>query len=288
MLKKNRFIFIFLIISISLLAINKYSDLRKPAIHSTAAVLMDASNGEILYEKDAGISYPVASMSKLMTMYIVLDLLEDEVIDWSDHVTVSENANDLIDSAAKIPVESGTILTVQDLYYAMAISSANNATIALAKYISGTEEEFTLLMNEKARELGLSEGTNFVNATGLPNAEVENQMSARDVATLAHNLLTDHPEVLEAVRLEHYYIESFGIDLYTTNRMLNKHEDEAYVKEVDGLKTGYTDAAGYCFVGTAMKGDRRLISVVINAETDEDRFSETKKLLSYGFSPFTF
>lgn len=256
-------------------------------IHSTSAILMDVSTGKILFEKDIENAYPVASMSKLMTIYIVLECIDNGSITWAEEVTISSTANDIIESAAKIGVEAGTVMTVQDLYYAMALSSANNATIALAEHIAGSEAAFTTLMNEKAQELGLSDRTNFVNSTGLPGAEVENRMTATDVALLAQLLLQKYPEVLEATTLEHYYIASLDIVLANTNKMLNIQEEEAYLKGVDGLKTGFTDAAGYCFVSTATKGKQRLISVVINAETDEDRFNETKKLLNYGFSGFS-
>lgn len=261
--------------------INRYTNEKTPTIHSTSAILMDASTGEILFEKDTETAYPVASISKLMTIFIVLDHIEAGSMDWDDLVPVSRSANDVIEYAAKIPVNNGTMLTVHDLFHAMVISSANNATIALTEYIAGSEMEFTKLMNEKASVLGLSDRTNFINSTGLPNGTVENRMSAKDIAILTQQLLNAHPEILETTSLEHYFISSFGIDLYNTNRMLDKQDRAAYFKGVDGLKTGYTDEAGYCFVSTATQKNGRLISVVLNAETDEQRFDETKKLLSY-------
>lgn len=286
MFKKRPVIIFILFILISVLAIKEYSNARVPILHSTSAILIDESADELLFEKDAETAYPVASLSKLMTSYIILEHIENESIDWNDLVTISSTANDIIDSAAKIPVNNGTQLTIHDLFQAMVIASSNNAAIALAEYIAGSEAEFTNLMNKRAEELGLSNRTNFVNVTGLPSEEGENKMSARDVAMLAHRLVRAYPEILEATHLTHDYIPSLGIDLYNTNDMLNKGNSEAYFKGVDGLKTGYTDAAGFCFVGTAKRGKKRLISVVINAETSEQRFNETKKLLTYGFSKF--
>lgn len=258
-----------------------------PNIQSKAAILMDASTGDIIFEKDASKSYPVASLSKLMTEYIILDLIENEAIHWEDEVSISETANTVGEGAVMIPVDAGDSLTVQDLFNAMVISSANNATIALAEYIAGTEDEFTMLMNEKAMHLGLSANTHFVNATGLPNYEMnhtENMMSANDVATLAFNLLRDHPlDVLETANLQQYRIHSHGIDLFSTNKMLSSDNKKIYFKGMDGLKTGFTDAAGYNFIGTASQNGKRLISVIMNAESDESRFIETKKIMTYGF-----
>lgn len=282
--KKKRFLLIVLMITCAL-AFKLYIDVQSPFIHSQSALLFDVTNDDILYEKDVDVSYPVASLSKLMTIYIVLDLLEHGTIHWNDEVIVSSIANDIVFSAAKIPVDSGRVLTVQDLFHSMVISSANNATIALAEYISGSEVEFTRLMNDKADQLGLSSKTHFINSTGLPQSGMANKMSARDVVLLAKNLMNDHHHILEITSLEHDYIDAFGIDLFTTNKMLNTHND-LYLKEVDGLKTGYTAEAGYCFVGTAEKEGKRLISVIMNAPSDEDRFNETKRLLAYGFGEF--
>ena len=288
MIRWRKSIFLLTVVLLSYLAATFYFNPKAPTIHSKSAVLMDASTGDILFEKDATTSYPVASMSKLMTMYIVLDWIENGSIHWDDRVTISENANKVGGNAITIPVDGGDTLTVHDLFKAMVIPSANNATIALAEYIAGTEEAFTLLMNEKALILGLSDQTYFVNSTGLPNSTMnhsENRMSAKDVTTLAYNLLKSHPhDVLETANIQQYHIQSHDIDVYSTNKMLSKNNSKTYFKGMDGLKTGFTDAAGYSFAGTAIQNDKRLISVIMDAENDESRFIETKKLFSYGFN----
>ena len=284
MKKRFRLLLAIIVIGLLIVTINYFTS--APTIQSQSAILMDASSGKILYEKDASTSYPVASMSKLMTEYIVLDQIENGSIQWDDEVMISEVANNVIPGAITLPIDSGDTLSVRDLFSAMILSSANNAAIALAEYISGTEEAFTVLMNKKARDIGLSEKTTFVNATGLPNREMnnqENKMSATDVATLAFYLLKDHPKILETTSQQHYHVTNIGIDLYSTNKMLAIQNSKTYYESVDGLKTGYTTAAGYCFVGTALKNDKRLISVIIDAEDEEERFIETKKLLSFGF-----
>lgn len=288
MLKWRKLIPIVIIILLSLGALKLFVKQDKPTIHSQSAIMIDASTGEVLYEKDSATSYPVASMSKIMTAYVVLDSIENGLINWNDMVLVSETANHLEASAVTMPVQVGDRITVNDLFKAMLISSANNATIALAEHIAGTEEAFTGLMNEKAMNLGLSDQTQFVNTTGLPHFEMnqaENIMPAEDVAILAKNLLHNHGnDILETVNLQHYYIDSYGIDLYNTNTMIGNSD----FKGLDGLKTGFTNAAGYCFVGTAVKKDKRLITVIMNADSDEARFIETKKLLSYGFDEIMF
>ncbi|MEK3886365.1 D-alanyl-D-alanine carboxypeptidase family protein [Bacillus sp. FSL K6-3431] len=279
----KRGILLLMIILISCLAI---ATNEEPNIQSKSAILIDASSGKILFEKNAVTPFPVASISKMMTTYIVLEQIEKGDINWEEKVAISEVANNLEENAVKIANNIGDSLSVRDLYAAMVISSANNATKALAEHISGTEEAFTTLMNDNAGKMGLSKQTHFVNATGLANPmmdNAENTMTAKDVAFLAYNLLKDFPEVLEMTSQSDFYIESNNIALYNTNKMLDKSNKNTYLEEVDGLKTGFTDAAGYSFTGTALKGDKRLISVVLDAKDEDTRFIETKRLFSFGF-----
>lgn len=269
-------LFMFVVIGICVVFFSK----NMIQIDSKAAVVMDAVTGEVIFKKNAHTAYPVASISKLMTELIVLDYIEAGRLDWDEPVVMSVRANDLIGDAVKIPVATNDQLLVKDLFTAMVVSSANNATIALAEHVAGTEEAFTDLMNEKAVEIGLSDDAYFVNATGLPNPEftnMENTMSALDVGALASVLLETHGNVvLRTANLEHYHIVSHGIDVYSTNKLLADGK-------VDGLKTGYTDAAGYGFVGTEKRVDKRVISVVIDAGHEDLRFIESEKLLAYGF-----
>lgn len=286
MVNRRKIFLLLTAVLIACMAFALYYNFKDPNIHSKSAILMDASSGETLYEKDATTSYPIASMSKMMTEYIVLEHIASGAIHWEDQVVMSETANNLGDAAVSIPIDVGESLSVKDLFAAMVISSANNATIALAEYIAHTEDNFTILMNEKAVDMNLSNQTQFVNATGLPNERMdhqENQMSAKDVATLAYHLLMDYHEVVDWTSQLVYHVDSNDINLYSTNQMLNDLDDQTYVEGVDGLKTGFTDGAGYCFTGTAMQGNKRLISVIMDAENDEARFIETKKLFSFGF-----
>lgn len=254
-------------------------------IDSKAALLMDAETGEILFEKNANTSYPVASMSKLMSELIVLEQIEGGTIHWDDLVLLSGTANEVEAYAVTVAIPAGTYVTVRDLFKAMVITSANNATIALAEHIAGSEQQFTHLMNEKAKELGLSRGATFVNATGLPIEglhEQHNQMSAKDVGKLTYYLLQNYQEeVLDISSRKQDQILSQQMNLVSTNKLLDNGQADWHV---DGLKTGFTDAAGYCFVSTAYQEDKRLISVIMGAKDDEIRFIETEKLFSFGFT----
>lgn len=282
---RKRYVLTLIVILLCVCTLKLYMNRQAPYIHSSSAILLDITSDEILFEKNANTAYPIASMSKLMTISIVLDLIKDGTIHWDDQVTISETANNIVDSAAKIPIEPKSVLTVRDLFYAMVISSANNATIALAEFISGSEVEFTHLMNETAKGLGLSTA-NFINATGLPLSERENEMSAKDVSLLASYIINNHSDLLEVTSLEHYYIDAYEIDVFSTNKMLDQSHEKIYLKEVDGLKTGYTRNAGFCFVSTAEIDGKRLVSVIINSQTDDERFIETKSLLEFGFGKF--
>lgn len=266
-------LFIMLILSI-------FMDTNTIDVKSKSAILMDASSGKVLYEKDAKNAYPIASISKLMTEYIVLEKISRHEITWEDQVIISETADNLIDSAARLPVNVGDTLTVDDLFTAMVVASSNNAAIALAEHIAGSEGAFTEMMNDKAREIGLSKRTLFVNASGLPEQahdKAENLMSATDVAKLAEILLRNYgTTVLAKTNLQTYYIASHEIEVVTTNKLLQENG-------LDGLKTGFTNAAGYGFVGTAERDGRRLISVVLDAGDEDARFTETNKLLDFGF-----
>ncbi|WP_053589198.1 D-alanyl-D-alanine carboxypeptidase family protein [Bacillus sp. FJAT-22090] len=256
-------------------------------IKGHSAILLNASTEEILMEQDADIPFPVASMSKMMTEYLVLEQIENGNIEWDDPVVMSHSANNMDPRAVKIYVKDNDVLTVRDLYSAMVIYSANNATIALAEHIAGSEKKFAKLMNDKATKMGLSSKTNFVNSTGLFNTDgSENVMTAKDVALLANQLLRDFPDVIETTKLLEYKLAYDGTTLKNSNAMLDPENQDLYFNPVDGLKTGFTETAGYCFTGTAQKGDKRLISVVMGTKSDDARFLETRKLLSFGFEHF--
>ncbi|WP_075983410.1 D-alanyl-D-alanine carboxypeptidase family protein [Bacillus massilinigeriensis] len=267
-------------------------------VQAEAAILLDASTGKILYEKNVDTVLGVASMSKMMTEYIVLDSIKNNKISWDQKVNISEYVHKMSDEStglSNVGLTQGEEYTVEELYQAMAIHSGNGATVALAELISGTEKNFVTLMNKKAGELGLKD-YKFVNSSGLNNRDLlgnypagsatdENLMSARATAKLAFHLINDFPEVLETSKIPNLKFRDKKLPYKNFNWMLPSlvHGYEG----VDGLKTGHTDLAGYCFTATAERNGQRFISVVMKAKTQDSRFTETRKILDYAFNNFT-
>ncbi|MER2109176.1 MAG: D-alanyl-D-alanine carboxypeptidase family protein [Solibacillus sp.] len=272
-----------------------------------AAILIDADSGKILYEQNAGTPLGIASMTKMMTEYLLLDAIDAGKITWDQQYRVTEYTYRMSQNRAlsNVPLRADGTYSIQELYDAMAIYSANAATVAIAETIAGSEVEFLKLMSKKAEELGL-EGYKFVNSTGLNNADLfgmhpagtgatdENVMPARSVAKLAYHLLKDHPEVLTAASVPKKTFREGtddAIEMSNWNFMLPGLIYE--YAGVDGLKTGTTEFAGHTFTGTAKRGDTRLISVVMKAVDSKGvgsykaRFDATAKLFDYGFGQFS-
>lgn len=272
-----------------------------------AAILIDASSGKILYEQNAGTSLGIASMTKMMTEYLLLDAIQEGTVTWDQQYNVKENTYKISQNRllSNVPLREDGTYTVKELYEAMAIYSANAATIAIAETIAGTEKAFLKLMNKKAEELGL-ENYRFVNSSGLNNADLqgmhpegtgptdENVMPARSVAKLAYHLLKDHPEMLETAKITKKTFREGTSDAILMSNWNFMLPGLVYAyKGVDGLKTGTTDFAGHSFTGTAVRGDTRLIAVVMKAVDSKGvgsykaRFDATAKLFDYGFAQFT-
>jgi len=273
-------------------------------LHVDAAILIDADSGKILYEQNADTSLGIASMTKMMTEYLLLDAIDAGTVKWDQEYHVTEYTYKMSQNRAlsNVPLRRDGTYKIKELYEAMAIYSANAATVAIAETIAGSETEFLKLMNKKAEELGLT-GYKFVNSTGLNNADLfgmqpagtgpddENVMPAKSVAKLAYHLLKDHPDVLKTSKIAEKTFRKDtddAINMTNWNYML---PGLAYKYEgVDGLKTGTTDFAGHCFTGTAERNGTRLISVVMKAVGEDPkkaRFDETAKLFNYGFSQFS-
>ncbi|MBO9596301.1 MAG: D-alanyl-D-alanine carboxypeptidase, partial [Cohnella sp.] len=263
-----------------------FSKEAAPRLAVVSAVMIDADSGKTIYTSNSKEPLPPASMSKMMTEIIVLDSIQAGAARWDDPVRTSDYASRVV--GAQMGLIKGQTVTVKELFDAMAIHSANDATVSLAEYIAGTEARFVDKMNQKAQEIGLSSATYFANATGLSSedlanfataaADGETVMSAEDVAQLAQYLIQMHPEVLSVTK-QAAAGSGANAGLLTTNEMLPGQRFGT--KGNDGLKTGFTERAGYCFTGTTKIGGRRYITVVMGASTPEGRFEETKKLLAY-------
>ncbi len=248
---------------------------------------MDADSGKWLYLSNAQEPLPPASMSKMMTEVLVLDSIQSGEISWKDPVVVSSYAAGV--GGAAMGLAAGQTITVEELFNAMAVHSANDAAVALAEYANGTESLFVKRMNIKADEIGLSPSAHFANATGLSSDDLESYASAaadgetlltaKDVAILARYLIEIHPEILKITKKSSVSTATRDV-LQTTNEMLPGQRFGTQGN--DGLKTGYTQDAGYCFTGTTVRDGRRYITVVMGAITPEARFEETKKLLEFG------
>lgn len=273
-------------------------------IDAESAILLDSETGKILFQKNVDDPFPPASMSKMMTEYLVLEAVIDGNLEWDTVTQASAYAHYLggLDNTSRVWLAQGEQRTVEELYKALAIYSANDATVALAELVGGSEEAFVGMMNDRAAEFGMSQ-THFVNTTGLPNRmlgnfvsvggdEDENLMSARDTAILAKRLLNDYPEVLRFSSVPYESPDYSTVDLVNWNWMLMDHprgEARPYAYEgLDGLKTGFTNLAGYTFTGTAERDGMRLISVVMRSESNTSRFVETARLLDYGFTHFQY
>jgi len=262
-------------------------------LQAKAAILINFETGEILFEKNVDESLPIASMSKIMTELLVLEAIEAGELDWDDSVIISEYAYTISNQPgyASVQLERDKKYTIEDLFYAMAIQSANGATIALAEATSGSEKDFVTLMNDKAAELQLKD-THFVNSTGLTNEDLlnfhsigspedSNKMSASNLATLVKHIIHHYPDLLNITKQISFDFQ--GKTHYNSNWMLPGTENDWVETDIifpgiDGLKTGYTNDAGYGFAGTVEINGFRFISVIIGTETIEDRFVETKIL----------
>ncbi|AMR02369.1 MULTISPECIES: D-alanyl-D-alanine carboxypeptidase family protein [Bacillus cereus group] len=253
-----------------------------PEINAKAAMIIDASDGDIIYQYNENEAFAPASMSKMMTAYLLLESIHNGKVRWEDPVKMSAKAAQT--EGARIPVQVNDTLTVKDLYHALMIESANNSAVALAEHMAKSEKDFVQLMDAKAKQLKMSEHAKFANASGLQEPDgSETKMTAADVAQLAYHLIKDYPEILEVTHLRQSQLAFNNINVISTNDMLNRNNKSLYIEGMDGLKTGFTDSAGYCFTGTAKQGDNRIITVVMGTSNKTKRFTETNKLMSYAF-----
>ncbi|ANY73669.1 peptidase M15 [Paenibacillus ihbetae] len=258
----------------------------KPRVDARAVVLMDITTGHILLSKNGDVPLPPASMSKLMTELVILDEIKSGRRAWDDEVVISDNAGKV--GGISIDLKPGETLALRELFQSMAVYSADDAAVALAEHVAGSEKAFVERMNSKAREIGLSNETRFTNASGAElsqsvSPEDETVMTAVDTAKLAAHLIKHHPDILTTSSKAQMKLSGRGLYLSNTNWMLPSIGGPYSYEGTDGLKAGYTPKAGYCFTGTAEKQGSRLIAVVMGTESKEARFEVTRKLFDYGF-----
>ena len=247
--------------------------LPAPSIAAKSYLLLDLNSGQQLAAREPQQRVEPASLTKLMTAYVTFGALKQKRIRADQAVTVSEQAWRAVGS--RMFIEPKRPVTVDELLRGMIVQSGNDATIALAEAVAGTEEAFVALMNREARRLGLKD-TRYANSTGLPHSQ--HYSTAQDLATLAAALIRDFPEYYPLYSQKEYRYNN--IAQFNRNRLLWSDPS------VDGMKTGYTEAAGYCLVSSAKRGERRLISVVLGTASEAVRAAESQKLLNYGFQAY--
>lgn len=241
-----------------------------------SGILIEANSGKILFEKNKDKRVSVASMTKMVAQIIILEEIEKGNISFNDIVTVSRNASSM--GGSQIYLETGEKISVLDLMKGISVASGNDATVAMAEYISGTEEKFVQRMNNKVKELGLR-NTHFMNCTGLD--EDNHYSSSYDMAMIARELVINHPKILEFSSIYEDYLRENTDNkfwLVNTNKLIRFYDG------ADGLKTGHTDSAGYCLAATAKRNNLRLIGIVLGEKDSKIRNQETMELLDYGFN----
>jgi len=247
------------------------------AENAKSAILIEASTGTIIYEKNSHEKLAPASMTKMMSMLLIVEAIEDGKLSWDQMITTSENASSM--GGSQILLETGEKMSVEDLFKGIAVASGNDAVVALSEAVAGTEEEFVNMMNQRAKELGL-EDTNFKNPHGLDTAN--HYTSAYDMAMIAKELVR-HEKVLEFTSIYEDYLredQENKVWLVNTNKLVKFYDG------MDGLKTGYTKEAGYCLTATAKRGDTRFITVVMGEEDTKTRNSETTSMMDYAFGQY--
>ena len=244
-----------------------------------SAVLMDAATGTVLYEKNAHEPLAPASVTKVMTMLLIMEAIDSGKIRWEDTVTASETA--AAKGGSQIYLKVGETMSVSDMVKSIAVSSANDCACAMAEHLSGSEAAFVEAMNQRAKELGMND-TNFVNCTGLddgPDAQ-NHKTSAYDIALMSRELLTKHPDIKKNTTIWMDTVRNGAFGLSNTNKLVR------FYPGATGLKTGFTSTAGYCLSATAEREGMELIAVVMGAESSNVRNTACKQLLDYGFANY--
>jgi len=244
-----------------------------PKVSAKSYILQDYASGSILAEKNAANRVEPASITKLMSAYVVFSEIEEGRLKLTDQVIISKKAWQM--PGSRTFVEVNKKVPVEILLKGIIVQSGNDATVALAEHVAGSEDTFASLMNQYAQKIGMT-GTNFANSTGLPHPD--HYSTAQDIAKLASFVIREHPKFYN-----YYSIKKFiynGIPQYNRNKLLWRD------KTVDGIKTGHTDSAGYCLASSAKRGEMRLIAVVLGDKSEEARANSSRALLNYGFRFF--
>lgn len=248
-------------------------------IKGKSALLMDIATGTVLYEQNAHERLAPASVTKVMTMLLIMEAIDSGKIGWNDTVIASEAA--AAKGGSQIYLKVGESMSVTDMVKSIAVSSANDCACAMAEHIAGSEAAFVQMMNSRAAELGMND-THFVNCTGLDDDEnaKEHLTSAYDIALMSRELMKNHPDIQKFTTIWMDTVRNGEFGLSNTNKLVR------FYPGATGLKTGFTSSAGYCLSATAQRDGFALVAVVMGCETSQDRFGACKQLLDYGFANF--
>lgn len=263
--------FVVFILLMFLFSLNVFAEEKKYSI------LMEYSTGKILMDENSLEKRAPASMTKIMTLLLIMEKIDQGKIKLTDEVTISENASNM--GGSQVFLQPGEVIKVEDLIKSICISSANDSAVAMAEYVGGSVEKFVDMMNKKAKELDLK-NTNFVNVHGLDDDS--HYSCPYDMAIMARELIK-HENILKYTSTyEEYFKKNDGSSVW----MVNTNKLIRHYKGLDGLKTGFTDTAGYCLTATAKRNGMRLISVVMGSDTSENRSKSTVELMDYGFNNY--
>ena len=248
-------------------------------VEGKSALLMDIATGTVLYESNPHEKLAPASVTKVMTMLLIMEAIDSGAIGWNDTVTASETA--AAKGGSQIYLKVGETMSVSDMVKSIAVSSANDCACAMAEHIAGSEAAFVEKMNERAAQLGMND-THFVNCTGLDDddAAKEHLTSAHDIALMSRELMVNHPDIQKFTTIWMDTVRNGSFGLSNTNKLVR------FYPGATGLKTGFTSGAGYCLSATAERDGLGLIAVVMGAETSQIRFNSCKQMLDYGFASF--
>ncbi len=267
---------IILMLSMSTIALAKESDTITATLSAKSVILMEMSSGQVLLEKNADEQLPPASITKIMTLLLVMESLDEGKITLEDTVTASREAASK--GGSQIWLKENEAMTVHELIKATAVASANDASTALAEYIAGDETSFVALMNARAQELGMT-NTNFENCSGLDDTTENHYTTARDIAIMSQELMK-HEKIKEYTTIWMDSLRDGETELVNTNRLIRFYEGAT------GLKTGTTSKAGYCISATAQRDGMELVAVVLGSDNSTDRFEDAKKMLNWGFANY--
>ncbi len=248
-------------------------------IKAKSALLMDVTTGTVLFEQNAHEALAPASVTKVMTLLLIMEAIDSGAIGWNDTVTASETA--AAKGGSQIYLKVGETMSVSDMVKAIAVSSANDCACAMAEHLCGSESAFVDKMNARAKELGM-EDTHFVNCTGLDDGEnaAQHKTSAYDIALMSTELLKNHPDIKKYTTIWMDTLRNGTFGLSNTNKLIR------FYPGATGLKTGFTSQAGYCLSASAQRDGMELVAVVMGAKTTQDRFNACKSLLDYGFANY--